>query len=155
MTDAYVAIPSGSSSTPTFADITITSGTGTNEGPLIDLFRGASAVGQIGAYGRIIGGTAPNLTIYTGDEMYIFAGNGSAAMGFDYLGNCTVGAISATGTSAKLEVQSTTKGFLPPRMTTAQRNAIGSPTAGLMIYNTSTNKLNVRTASTWEVITSA
>ena len=56
--------------------------------------------------------------------------------------------------SAMLEVQSTTKGFLPPRMTTTQKNAISSPAAGLMVYDTTLNKLCVRTASTWETITS-
>jgi uncharacterized protein (TIGR02145 family) len=38
--------------------------------------------------------------------------------------------------SAALEVKSTTKGFLPPRMTTANRDAITTPPAGLVIYNT-------------------
>ena len=38
--------------------------------------------------------------------------------------------------SALLEVESTSKGFLPPRMTTAQRDIIGSPVEGLIIYNT-------------------
>ena len=38
--------------------------------------------------------------------------------------------------SAALEIESTTKGFLPPRMDTAARNAIDSPVAGLVIYNT-------------------
>ncbi len=38
--------------------------------------------------------------------------------------------------SSVLELESITKGFLPPRMTTAQRNAIVSPVAGLMIYCT-------------------
>jgi hypothetical protein len=38
--------------------------------------------------------------------------------------------------SAQLEVNSTSKGFLPPRMTGAQRNAIASPVAGLMVYCT-------------------
>lgn len=55
--------------------------------------------------------------------------------------------------SAVLDVASTTQGFLPPRMTTAQRDAISSPAAGLIIYNTTTNKLNVYT-TTWEQITS-
>jgi len=44
--------------------------------------------------------------------------------------------------SAALEVNSTTKGFLPPRMTTTQRDAITTPTVGLIIYNTSTHKIN-------------
>jgi hypothetical protein len=38
--------------------------------------------------------------------------------------------------SAVLNVDSTTKGFLPPRMTTTQRNAIASPAEGLMVYDT-------------------
>jgi hypothetical protein len=41
--------------------------------------------------------------------------------------------------SAKLQVESTTQGFLPPRMSTAQRDAIASPVNGLTIYNTTTN----------------
>ncbi len=38
--------------------------------------------------------------------------------------------------SAKLDVTSSDKGFLPPRMTSAQRTAISSPAAGLMVYQT-------------------
>lgn len=38
--------------------------------------------------------------------------------------------------SSRLDVSSTTKGFLPPRMTSAQRTAISSPAAGLMVYQT-------------------
>ena len=36
--------------------------------------------------------------------------------------------------SAKLDVSSTTSGFLPPRMTAAQRDAIANPAAGLMVW---------------------
>jgi hypothetical protein len=46
------------------------------------------------------------------------------------------------------------QGLVPHRMTTAQRNAIVNPISGLVIYNTTTNKLNVYT-TTWEQITSA
>ncbi len=56
--------------------------------------------------------------------------------------------------SAQLAVDSTTRGFLPPRMTTTQKNAIASPAAGLVVYDTTLNKLCVRTASAWETITS-
>jgi hypothetical protein len=38
--------------------------------------------------------------------------------------------------SAALDVTSTTKGLLPPRMTQTQRNAISTPMAGLMVYCT-------------------
>lgn len=57
--------------------------------------------------------------------------------------------------SAASQVDSTTQGFLLPRMTTTQRNAIASPAAGLVIYNTTTNKINVRVAAAWEEVTSA
>jgi uncharacterized protein (TIGR02145 family) len=52
-------------------------------------------------------------------------------------------------TSAVLELESTTKGFLPPRMTTTQRNAIASPTAGLVIYNTTTQCLEYSNGISW------
>jgi len=55
--------------------------------------------------------------------------------------------------SARFAITSTTEGFLPPRMTTAQRDAISSPAAGLLIYNTTTAKLNVFTTA-WEAVTS-
>jgi len=51
-------------------------------------------------------------------------------------GKLIVGASSAASASAVLEASSTTKGFLPPRMTKAQRDAIVSPIAGLMIFCT-------------------
>lgn len=38
--------------------------------------------------------------------------------------------------SAKLQVDSTTQGFLPPRMTAAQRTAIANPVEGLIIFQT-------------------
>ena len=59
-----------------------------------------------------------------------------------------------TAASAVMEVTSTTQGFLPPRMTTTQKNAIASPAAGLVVYDTTLNKLCVRTALAWEIITS-
>jgi len=56
--------------------------------------------------------------------------------------------------SSKLTVESTTQGFLPPRMTTTQKNAIASPAIGLVVYDTTLGKLCVRGASAWETITS-
>jgi hypothetical protein len=60
----------------------------------------------------------------------------------------------APDASAALEITSTTQGLLLPRMTTVQRDAIAAPASGLLIYNTTTNKLNFRAAAAWEVVTS-
>ncbi len=51
----------------------------------------------------------------------------------------TVIGADAPDPSAMLDVQSTSKGFLPPRMTTAERNAISNPATGLLIFNTTLN----------------
>jgi hypothetical protein len=51
--------------------------------------------------------------------------------------------------SAILDVTSTSKGFLTPRMTSMQRDAITSPATGLLIYNTSSNCLNFYNGSSW------
>jgi hypothetical protein len=56
--------------------------------------------------------------------------------------------------SAILNVNSTTQGFLPPRMTTTQKNTIASPATGLVVYDTTLNKLAVYTGATWETVTS-
>ena len=47
---------------------------------------------------------------------------------------------STPAASAQLDVSSTTKGFLPPRMTTAQRIAIAAPAEGLLVYQTTGSK---------------
>lgn len=47
-----------------------------------------------------------------------------------------------------VEMESATKGFLPSRMTTAQRNAIASPAPGLLLFNTTTNRVEVNTGTT-------
>jgi hypothetical protein len=60
---------------------------------------------------------------------------------------------SAPSNSAMLDVKSTTKGFLPPRMTTAQRDAIASPAEGLVIYNTDQKALNVYSGMGWKSVT--
>jgi uncharacterized protein (TIGR02145 family) len=51
--------------------------------------------------------------------------------------------------SAVLDLNSTSKGLLPPRMTTTERNAIASPATGLIIFNTTTNSLEIRDSSAW------
>ena len=58
---------------------------------------------------------------------------------------------SSANASAMLDVSSTTKGFLPPRMTYAQREAITTPAIGLMIYctNCGSGQAQVYDGSAW------
>jgi hypothetical protein len=51
--------------------------------------------------------------------------------------------------SAALEIESTTKGFLPPRLDLTQRDTLSVklPAKGLMIYNTTDNLLQVNTGT--------
>jgi hypothetical protein len=51
--------------------------------------------------------------------------------------------------SAALEINSTDKGFLLPRMTTIQREAIVNPSPGLLIYNLDNNCIELRSPSSW------
>jgi hypothetical protein len=66
---------------------------------------------------------------------------GSTAIGdtatpiFEDSGGIAIGGTSVVS-SAILQLTSTSRGFLPPRMTEVQRLAIGSPATGLMVYQT-------------------
>jgi hypothetical protein len=51
--------------------------------------------------------------------------------------------------SAILDLTSTTKGFLPPRMTTTQKNAIASPAAGLQVFDTTLNMMSYYNGTIW------
>ncbi|MHA8067397.1 hypothetical protein V7S76_12055, partial [Aquirufa sp. ROCK2-A2] len=64
-------------------------------------------------------------------------------------GKIIAGASSAASSSAVLEANSTTQGFLPPRLTTTQRNAITTPAEGLTIWNTINKQLEVYDGSHW------
>jgi hypothetical protein len=67
---------------------------------------------------------------------------------YNLTGNVGIGTSTPNG-SALLDLSSTSKGFLPPRMTTTQRNAISGATTGLVIYNTTINQLETYTGNAW------
>ena len=101
----------------------------------------------------ISGGVAAVLEINSGTNSMTFRGTSTSFMRGTQAGG--VGIEITTGTtsinsSAILTLTSTEKGFLPPRMTTAQRNLIASPAAGLVIYNTDVNSLQTYNGSTWD-----
>lgn len=57
--------------------------------------------------------------------------------------------------SAAMDINSTVAGFLQPRMTTAQRDAISIPATGLSVYNTTTNFPNFWDGTAWrQLVTS-
>ncbi len=64
-------------------------------------------------------------------------------------GSTAIGINTTPHVSARLDVSSTTGGILFPRMTTSQRDAINTAANGLVIYNTTTEKLQVRAAGAW------
>lgn len=81
------------------------------------------------------------------NEFEMIIGRSSSYIkGSMFLGNSST---TSPAASALLELSSTTQGFLPPRMTSTQRDAISSPAAGLIIYNTTTNKHQGYNGSTW------
>ena len=51
--------------------------------------------------------------------------------------------------SSMLDVKSTTKGFLSPRVTTTQRNAIVTPATGLLVFDTSLNGFYYYNGTAW------
>jgi len=74
----------------------------------------------------------------------------SGGSGFSFNTSGVFGTTNVPVASAILEAVSTTKGFLPPRMTTAQRTAISSPAAGLIVFDTDTTKSYTYDGSTWQ-----
>ena len=63
--------------------------------------------------------------------------------------NGNVGIGGAPNAATILDLVSTTKGFRAPSMTTVQRDAISSPVAGLLIYNTTLNSYQVYNGTSW------
>lgn len=61
-------------------------------------------------------------------------------------------AAGALAASAVLEARSTTRGFLPPRMTAVERAAIASPADGLIVFDTTGNRLYYYVSPSWRQI---
>jgi hypothetical protein len=111
-------------------------------------------------------GSAPNeipLNQYLGNLAYQNAANIAGPVGvggaLTVVGATTLTSTVGIGTtspsaSAILDAQSTTKGVRMPNMTTVQKNAIASPAAGLMVFDTTLAKLSVYSGVAWETITS-
>jgi len=65
--------------------------------------------------------------------------------------NWTIGVGTATpDSSVVLDLSSTVAGFLPPRMTTAQRDSIAAPAEGLFVYNTADQEYQFFNGALWK-----
>jgi hypothetical protein len=125
-------------------------------------------IGGLPVYSAISGSSVPlpSSTNYglvfssNGNQAYLNAGqfidlqvNGSTRLELAFsTGNIIIqnGGTFTDLPSARLQVNSTTQGFLPPRGTNTQMLAIASPATGLMFYDTTNNKLNCYDGTTWQ-----
>lgn len=105
----------------------------------------------------LVQNSAGNDTFKVRDDGTIFMGIGTGsslicdAGGPDKIRTSSVG-VGVEGlpvTSAALAVNGTTKGFLPPRMTTTQKNAIATPASGLQVYDTTLNQMSYYNGTSW------
>jgi hypothetical protein len=72
--------------------------------------------------------------VFTDNNGFVFNGSNSGA---------------TLTASSIVDIQSTTKGFLPPRLTTTQKNAIASPAEGLQVWDTTLKLMSVYNGTTW------
>ncbi|MEC8023357.1 MAG: glycine-rich protein, partial [Myxococcota bacterium] len=108
-----------------------------------------SLKGEQGTPGTLAPGTAPGQTArWTGTEWIIDNAltNTGSQIGVN---------TSAPDTTAALDVNSQTQGFLMPRLTSTQRDAIASPAVGLMLFNITTGCFNHWTGAVWKELCAA
>jgi hypothetical protein len=111
----------------------------------------------IGYNTRALGGNQTNQIVIGYDVVGLGSnttviGNSSTTHGRWY-GSLLLGT-TTNAASSILTMVSTTQGFLPPRMTSAERTAIASPATGLIVYQTDgVEGLYVRTSTAWRAIT--
>jgi hypothetical protein len=96
-----------------------------------------------------VGYTSTGIFRATGVHEIGISCNGSEVARFVNGGSVLIGTTTNISSSI-LTISSTTKGFLPPRMTTAQRDAIATPAQGLQIFNTTTAKTETYDGTTWQ-----
>lgn len=141
--------------------------TGTQMG--ISLVRSASLLANLGGTGSFLLGTFSSTDFILGTantERARITTSGNFLIGttvdagykLDVNGTARVSSlgigISSQDISAVFQIDSTTKGILFPRMTTAEINLIGTPATGLTVFNITLNTICFYNGTSWQKVTS-
>lgn len=114
-------------------------------------FLGSATSANLAA--AVIGTTGSGNLVFATSPTFVTPTLGAATGTTLFLGTGTL------NSTAILELSSTTRGFLPPRTTSTQRNAISGATvpSGLTVFNSTDNALSVYTTvlSSWDNIFTA
>lgn len=104
---------------------------------------------QIASNANAIGGlNIAALSNVAAIRFFIGGSGGIEVMRMDSARSVGIGATSIDN-SAKLQIDSTTKGFLPPRMTGVQIEAILAPAEGLLAYSTDGSGVTINSKGWW------
>ena len=112
---------------------------------------GTSKALEVNTNNPYAGGTAYfNGSSISGQDM-VFTTYVAAKLSVISQGNTSNVGIGTTSpnASAALDINSTDKGLLIPRMTADERDAISTPATGLLIYNTDDDEINKYDGSNW------
>lgn len=104
---------------------------------------------KLAVYNNAQGNDFYGLGISAGNLQFHAASTPAEAPAMILNGSGNVGIGGIPSSNAVLELSATNKGFLPPRLTIAQRNAITNASAGLTIYNVDTNCMEFWNSNAW------
>jgi hypothetical protein len=151
-----------------YADRTFTSGTGgyvtiergyqpTSGTGIFNILNLQNTINQTGGANGITRGLFVNPTLTAAADWRSIEWSNNTGRGLWGAGTANnalagathIGSATNANASAILELTSTTRGLLLPRMTSAQRDLIASPVAGLIVYNTTDNLVSFYNGTAW------
>jgi len=101
----------------------------------------------------LFGYTQSGTSIQTeGTDSILFFNNNVKSAALSNTGSFRLGTIEAFQTTALFQLNSSSQGFLAPRMSATDRGNIVAPATGLLIYNTSTNQFDYYNGSAWQIM---